>query len=191
MSKAKNTIYAAIGAGTTVLEKAREIPQRVISLSKADRPSFDVRELPAKVQELPAKLGELPGKISALGSSIPERATKLVEESKSFLDLTTGRATGLLSELTERGEAVYRKVQQAFAVLLPVQSVGVMGDFRTYDDVVAVRAVETEDFMTADWSPLPYEVLQSISTRITNTVRGVNRVVYDISSKPPSTIEWE
>ncbi len=87
--------------------------------------------------------------------------------------------------------ALYRKVQQAFAVLLPVQSVGVMGDFRTYDDVVAVRAVETEDFMTADWYPLPCEVLQAISTRITNTVRGVNRVVYDISSKPPSTIEWE
>jgi GMP synthase (glutamine-hydrolysing) len=90
-----------------------------------------------------------------------------------------------------RKAALYRKVQQAFAVLLPVRSVGVMGDFRTYEDVVAVRAVQTEDFMTADWYPLPYDVLQAISTRITNTVRGVNRVVYDISSKPPSTIEWE
>jgi len=90
-----------------------------------------------------------------------------------------------------RKNDLYRKVQQAFAVLLPVQSVGVMGDFRTYDDVVAIRAVQTEDFMTADWYPIPYEVLQSISTRITNSVRGVNRVVYDISSKPPSTIEWE
>ena len=97
--------------------------------------------------------------------------------------------TIVLDELRKAG--LYRKVQQAFAVLLPVQSVGVMGDFRTYDDVVAVRAVQTEDFMTADWYPLPYEVLQSISTRITNSVRGVNRVVYDISSKPPSTIEWE
>lgn len=86
---------------------------------------------------------------------------------------------------------LYRNVQQAFAVLLPVQSVGVMGDFRTYDDVIAIRAVQTEDFMTADWYPIPFEVLQSMSTRITNTVRGVNRVVYDISSKPPSTIEWE
>jgi GMP synthase (glutamine-hydrolysing) len=76
-------------------------------------------------------------------------------------------------------------------VLLPVQSVGVMGDYRTYDDVVAVRCVQTEDFMTADWYPLPFEVLQAISTRITNSVRGVNRVVYDISSKPPATIEWE
>jgi GMP synthase (glutamine-hydrolysing) len=95
----------------------------------------------------------------------------------------------VLEELKEAG--LYRKVQQAFAVLLPVQSVGVMGDYRTYDDVVAVRAVQTEDFMTADWYPLPCEVLRAISTRITNTVRGVNRVVYDISSKPPSTIEWE
>jgi GMP synthase (glutamine-hydrolysing) len=95
----------------------------------------------------------------------------------------------VLDELRKAG--LYRKIQQAFAVLLPVQSVGVMGDFRTYDDVVAVRCIETEDFMTADWYPLPYEVLQAISTRITNSVPGVSRVVYDISSKRPSTIEWE
>ena len=95
----------------------------------------------------------------------------------------------VVEELHRAG--LYRQIQQAFAVLLPVQSVGVMGDDRTYEDAVAVRAVQTDDFMTADWFHLPYDVLQRISTRITNSVRGVNRVVYDISSKPPSTIEWE
>lgn len=85
----------------------------------------------------------------------------------------------------------YRKVWQAFAVLLPVGSVGVMGDERTYEDTVALRVVESLDGMTCDWTHLPYEILARISTRIINEVRGVNRVVYDISSKPPSTIEWE
>jgi GMP synthase (glutamine-hydrolysing) len=95
----------------------------------------------------------------------------------------------LQQELQQSGW--YRKTAQAFAVLLPVQTVGVMGDYRTYENVIAVRAVETDDFMTADWSHLPYELLARISTRIINQVSGVNRVVYDISSKPPATIEWE
>ena len=86
---------------------------------------------------------------------------------------------------------LYRQTSQVFAVLLPVQSVGVMGDARTYEDVVAVRAIQTEDFMTADWCHLPYDLLATLSTRIINEVSGVNRVVYDISSKPPATIEWE
>ncbi|MCI0334492.1 MAG: glutamine-hydrolyzing GMP synthase [Planctomycetes bacterium] len=86
---------------------------------------------------------------------------------------------------------LYRSTSQAFAVLLPVRSVGVMGDARTYDDAIAVRCVTTDDFMTADWTHLPPDLLARISTRIINEVKGVNRVVYDISSKPPATIEWE
>jgi len=105
------------------------------------------------------------------------------------LDVLREADAVLLDELKQSGW--YRKTGQAFAVLLPVQSVGVMGDGRTYENVVAVRAVQTDDFMTADWSHLPYELLGKISTRIINQVKGVNRVVYDISSKPPATIEWE
>jgi GMP synthase (glutamine-hydrolysing) len=97
--------------------------------------------------------------------------------------------TILLDELKRSGW--YRQTAQAFAVLLPVQSVGVMGDGRTYENVIALRAVQTDDYMTADWSQLPYDLLARISTRIINQVAGVNRVVYDISSKPPATIEWE
>ncbi len=113
----------------------------------------------------------------------------LGEVTKQRLDTIREADAILIEEI--KGADLYRKTAQTFVVLLPVQSVGVMGDARTYDDVVAIRSVDTEDFMTADWSRLPYDLLARVSTRIINEVSGVNRVVYDISSKPPATIEWE
>lgn len=111
------------------------------------------------------------------------------EVTKTRLDTLRDADAIVVGEIKQAG--LYRETSQVFAVLLPVQSVGVMGDARTYADVVAVRAISTEDFMTADWCHLPYDLLARISTRIINEVKGVNRVVYDISSKPPATIEWE
>jgi GMP synthase (glutamine-hydrolysing) len=112
-----------------------------------------------------------------------------------------GEVTDARLELVRRADAIvqeeirqaelYTELWQAFAVLLPVQSVGVMGDERTYESTCVLRAVTSVDGMTADWARLPFPVLERISTRITNEVRGINRVVYDISSKPPATIEWE
>ncbi|MFM7167545.1 MAG: glutamine-hydrolyzing GMP synthase [Planctomycetaceae bacterium] len=116
--------------------------------------------------------------VRCLGAVEPERL-RILREADAIL----------IEELHAAG--LYRQIQQAFVVLLPVQSVGVMGDDRTYENTAAVRAVQTEDFMTADWFHFPWDVLGRISTRIINSVRGINRVVYDVSSKPPATIEWE
>ena len=116
--------------------------------------------------------------IRILGDITPEKVWILQEVDDIFI-----------SALRQWG--LYKKVWQAGAILLPVQSVGVMGDERTYERVVALRAVESTDGMTADWSHLPYEFLAKVSNDIINKVKGVNRVVYDISSKPPATIEWE
>ena len=113
----------------------------------------------------------------------------LGEVKKEFADVLRLADAIYIEELYRTGH--YDKISQAFAVFLPVKSVGVMGDGRTYEYVVALRAVETRDFMTAGWYPLPYADLAHISNRIINEVKGINRVVYDISSKPPATIEWE
>jgi GMP synthase (glutamine-hydrolysing) len=116
--------------------------------------------------------------VRVLGEVTPERLALLREADAVFLE-----------ELKASGW--YEKVSQAFAVLLPVKSVGVMGDARSYENVLALRSVDTTDFMTASWSRLPPDLLSKVASRIVNEVRGINRVVYDISSKPPSTIEWE
>lgn len=116
--------------------------------------------------------------VRILGDITPEKVELLQKVDKIFID-----------ELHNFG--LYKEVWQAFAVLLPIQSVGVMGDFRTYEKTVALRAVTSTDGMTADWARLPHDFLAAVSSRITSEVRGVNRVVYDITSKPPGTIEWE
>ncbi|MHC4368652.1 MAG: glutamine-hydrolyzing GMP synthase, partial [Planctomycetota bacterium] len=120
----------------------------------------------------------------------PGLAVRVIGEiTKERLDVLRAADEIVIDEIKSAG--LYRKISQALAVLLPISTVGVMGDERSYENVVAVRAVETVDFMTADFSRIPYEVLGVISNRIINEVRGVNRVVYDVSSKPPATIEWE
>lgn len=116
--------------------------------------------------------------VRILGDITPEKVQLLQKADKIFIE-----------ELHNFN--LYKEVWQAFAVLLPIQSVGVQGDFRTYDRAIALRAVTSTDGMTADWAKLPHEFLQAVSSRITSEIRGINRVVYDISSKPPSTIEWE
>jgi GMP synthase (glutamine-hydrolysing) len=116
--------------------------------------------------------------VRILGSVTPERLMLL------------RNADAVVQEEMERA-GLWREIWQAFVVLLPIRSVGVMGDDRTYENVAALRIVTSMDGMTADWAKLPYDILERISTRIVNEVRGINRVVYDITSKPPGTIEWE
>ena len=116
--------------------------------------------------------------VRILGEVTPEKVELLQQADRIFFE-----------ELRSGG--LYGEVWQAFAVLLPIQSVGVMGDFRTYEQAVALRAVTSTDGMTADWARLPHDFLAKVSSRITSEVRGLNRVVYDLTSKPPGTIEWE
>lgn len=116
--------------------------------------------------------------IRILGDITPEKVNKLQEADAIYID-------------NMKKEGLYDEVWQAGAILLPVQTVGVMGDERTYENAVCLRAVQSSDGMTADWVHLPYSFLSKVSSQIINQVKGINRVVYDISSKPPATIEWE
>jgi len=120
----------------------------------------------------------------------PGLAVRIIGEVTEKRLVILRNADAVLMEEIRAGN-YYRKLWQSFAVLLPIKSVGIMGDQRTYENVIVIRAVTSEDAMTADWAKLPHDLLGRISSRIINEVRGVNRVVYDISSKPPSTIEWE
>jgi GMP synthase (glutamine-hydrolysing) len=150
-----------------------------------------------EVRELGVALGLPPEMVYRHPFPGPGLGVRILGEvKKEFADLLRRADAIFIEELRGTvdpadGKSWYAKTSQAFAVFLPVKSVGVMGDGRTYDYVVALRAVETSDFMTADWAELPYALLKKVSSRIINEVRGINRVAYDVSSKPPATIEWE
>jgi GMP synthase (glutamine-hydrolysing) len=143
-----------------------------------------------EVRQLGRELGIPEGLISRHPFPGPGLAVRVLGEvTEKRVALLQEADAIFLEELRESGW--YARTSQAFAVLLPVKSVGVMGDHRTYENVVALRSVDTLDFMTADWSPLPHDLLGRVANRIVNEVTGINRVVYDITSKPPGTIEWE
>jgi GMP synthase (glutamine-hydrolysing) len=150
-----------------------------------------------EVRELGVALGLPPEMVYRHPFPGPGLGVRILGEvKKEFADLLRRADAIFIEELrntrdAETGKTWYELTSQAFTVFLPVKSVGVMGDGRTYDYVVALRAVQTSDFMTADWAELPYSLLKKVSGRIINEVRGINRVTYDVSSKPPATIEWE
>ena len=199
-------------AGAKFLAQGTLYPDVIESGSKDGNPAANIK-LHHNVGGLPAELGfelieplrelfkdevRLVGEYLGLTEDIvwrhpfpgPGLAVRIIGEvTGARLEVLRAADEILIDEINSAG--LYRKISQALAVLLPVSTVGVMGDERSYENVIAVRAVETSDFMTADFSRIPYDVLGVISNRIINEVRGVNRVVYDISSKPPATIEWE
>ncbi|MDX5362739.1 MAG: GMP synthase (glutamine-hydrolyzing), partial [Pseudazoarcus pumilus] len=150
-----------------------------------------------EVRELGVALGLPPEMVYRHPFPGPGLGVRILGEvKKEYADLLREADAIFIEELrnftdSASGKTWYDLTSQAFTVFLPVKSVGVMGDGRTYDYVVALRAVQTSDFMTADWAELPYALLKKVSSRIINEVRGINRVTYDVSSKPPATIEWE
>jgi len=197
---------------TEYLAQGTLYPDVIESVSIAGNPAAVIKShhnvggLPARMRlKLLEPLRELfKDEVRALGTELglprevvwrqpfpgPGLAVRVMGEiTPARLEILRNADAVLQEEMVESG--YYYKVWQSFAVFLPVQTVGVMGDERTYDYVIAVRVVESVDAMTADWARLPHDLLQKISSRIINEVKGVNRVVYDISSKPPATIEWE
>jgi GMP synthase (glutamine-hydrolysing) len=162
------------------------LPERMrLALVEPLRELFkdEVREVGRRLDLSPEMVGRHPFPGPGLAIRI------LGEVTAERLDTLRRADFILIDEIRKAG--LYDEIWQAFAVFLPVQSVGVMGDERTYENAIALRCVSSQDAMTADWSRLPYELLAQVSNRITNEVKGVNRVVYDVSSKPPATIEWE
>jgi GMP synthase (glutamine-hydrolysing) len=185
-----DVVESAVGTGPAVTIKTHHnvggLPERM--RLKVVEPLRDLFK--DEVRQLGRELGlpeELVGRHPFPGPGLAIRV--LGEVTAERLDLLRRADAIYLQEI--RGAGLYDAIWQAFAVLLPVRSVGVMGDHRTYENVVALRAVTSTDGMTADWFPFPHDALARISNRIINEVRGVNRVTYDVSSKPPSTIEWE
>ena len=150
-----------------------------------------------EVRELGIALGLPPQMVYRHPFPGPGLGVRILGEiKKEYADLLRRADAIFIEELIncrddKTGKTWYELTSQAFVVFLPVKSVGVMGDGRTYEYVVALRAVQTQDFMTADWAELPYSLIKKVSSRIINEVRGINRVTLDVSSKPPATIEWE
>lgn len=194
---AQGTLYTDVIESVSVKGPSETIKshhnrvQEVLDLIQAGRVIEPLRELfKDEVRDLGESLGLSRESLYRHPFPGPGLAIRIIGEvKKQYLSILRDADAILLDELKKSG--TYAKVWQAFAVFLPVQSVGVMGDKRTYENVIALRMVESIDGMTADFAHVPFEILGKISTRIINEVKGINRVVYDISSKPPATIEWE
>jgi len=194
---AQGTLYPDViesvstkGPSDTIKSHHNRVPE-VLKLIKSGKVIEPLKELfKDEVRRLGQELGmpdELLFRHPFPGPGLAIRVIGEVTEKR--LDVLREADDIFIEEIIRAG--LYREIWQAFAVFLPVRSVGVMGDKRTYENVIALRAVTSVDAMTADWASIPDEVLKRVSNRIINEVRGVNRVVYDVSSKPPSTIEWE